>query len=412
MSTANAKGTVEQRVNLVKRGPGEIQHVMLNSVLIKKAQNYGLMTDRFVTNVITEIMQNPRTIMKILPRRDQQEEHEGYDLQEDDEWFLNQIHEFKTPLFSVARLCEALAEFVREFNFALFTQGYTWAGGAPPIFPVIPIRTGAGHFHPYDLGNYIDPDGIKQFVTLGVTHDGCLQLTMSHEFLSYFFIELDPVFARLIGFPQFIYADDVGGGVTLMSNQRGIPDLFYSAPDILGAMRQWFVEDTGNVLIAANGNPRTIESTKSIFNCDDRLSLDIEISLPLSQSIEVFNGKENHTFILNRFMITDYINISGRTQQKGGVILTKSIISDKLGIGFTDLVSDEPTSHVAKLLNGKIQEMDARMVLRYKKYAIHVDAQGLITLPKNQLQFTIERKTLEFDENGVYDLLLAFNKRV
>ena len=191
----------------------------------------------------------------------------------------------------------------------------------------------------------------------------------------------------------------MGAGVTLMSNQTGIPDLLYSAP--WGAIRQLFVEDTGDVLIAANGNPRTMESTKSIFNCDDRLSLDIEISLPLSQSIEVFNGKEQHTFLLNRFMITDYINITGRTQQKGGVILTKTIISDKLGIGFTDLVSDEPTSHVAKLLNGKIQEMDARMVLRYKKYAIHVDAQGLLTLPKNQLQFTIERKTLEFDENGL-----------
>ena len=68
--SSNAKGSVEQRVNLVKRGPGEIQHVMLNSVLIQKAENYGLLTDRFVTNVLTELMQNPRTLMKIKPRRE------------------------------------------------------------------------------------------------------------------------------------------------------------------------------------------------------------------------------------------------------------------------------------------------------------------------------------------------------
>ena len=84
----------------------------------------------------------------------------------------------------------------------------------------------------------------------------------------------------------------------------------------------------------------------------------------------MFNGKEQHTFLLNRFMITDYINIAGRTQQKGGVILTKSLINDKTGSGFIDLVNNQPTSHVAKLLNGKIQQMDLRMVLRYKKYSI------------------------------------------
>ena len=49
--TANDKGAVEQRVNLIKRGEGDIQHVMLNSILIKKSENYALMTDRFVTNM-------------------------------------------------------------------------------------------------------------------------------------------------------------------------------------------------------------------------------------------------------------------------------------------------------------------------------------------------------------------------
>ena len=134
MATANSKGTVEQRVNLVKRGPGEIQHVMLNSVLIKKAQNYGLMTDRFVTNVITEIMQNPRTIMKILPRRDQQEEHEGYDLQEDDEWFINQIHEFKTPLFSVARL-RSSCRICKRIQLCIIYSGLYMGGGRTANLP-------------------------------------------------------------------------------------------------------------------------------------------------------------------------------------------------------------------------------------------------------------------------------------
>ena len=406
--SSNAKGSVEQRVNLVKRGPGEIQHVMLNSVLIQKAENYSLMTDRFVTNVLTELMQNPRTLMKFQPRGEIDDEVEGFDITQGDEAFLDRIHEFKSPSYSVAGLCEALAVFVRDFNFAIFIQGadFTFAGDEIQRNAIL---TGVG-YRPFDIGNYIDPAGIVDYVTLGFSPDGRMQLTMRHEFLTNFYIEFDPVFARLIGFPQFIYGDYVGGVIT-MSNQVTTPDLLYSAQDFAGNVLQHFVNDS-NMPAAANGNPRTIESTKSIYSCDDRLSLDIEISLPLSQSIDVFNGKEQHTFLLNRFMITDYINIAGRTQQKGGVILTKSLINDQMGSGFTDLVKNQPTSPAAKLLNGKIQEMDLRMVLRYKKYSILVDDQGLLSLPKNQLQFTIERKTLQLDENAAYDLLLAFNKRV
>ena len=48
--TVNDKGGNEIRVNLIKRGTGDIQHNMLKNILIKKAENYTLLTDRFVTN--------------------------------------------------------------------------------------------------------------------------------------------------------------------------------------------------------------------------------------------------------------------------------------------------------------------------------------------------------------------------
>ena len=66
--TVNDKGGNEQRVNLIKRGVGDIQHVMLKNKLIKKAENYHLLTDRFVTNNLPGIMQNPRQLIEIRPR--------------------------------------------------------------------------------------------------------------------------------------------------------------------------------------------------------------------------------------------------------------------------------------------------------------------------------------------------------
>ena len=405
--TANDKGAVEQRVNLIKRGKGKIQHVMLHSVLIKKAENYGLMTDRFITNHFAPVMQDTRTLMTILPRRDIGVADTGFEggLGEP---FLNRICEFRvSPMFSTARLCEALATFVREFNFALYIQGadYTFTNTNEVPRHVISVQKDNdpnGH-HPYDLGNQIDKNDVGYivnvhdvypFVALGFTHDGNIQLSMSHHFLSNFYIELDEVFAKQVGLPVFIYAHDDQAGTVTMSNQVNIPSLFNLANGN-------FALDP-DINAPANELPRTIESTKSIFNCDDRLSVDIEISLPLAQSIDVHNGSEQHTYLLNRYMITDYVTVEGRTQQKGGHILTKSIIHDKLSAGFTDLVHNQPSSHTAQLLNGKIQEMDLRLMLRYKKFSVVDD----------RLKFTIERVPMELDDSGVYDLLLAFNKRV
>ena len=427
--TANDKGAVEQRVNLIKRGEGDIQHVMLNSILIKKSENYALMTDRFVTNMAPFIMQHPRTIMKFRPKRDAYDVNfnpndvNEYDIANPDELVLSRVSDFTSKVYSVARLCEALAVFVKDFNFALHIQGahYTFIDRRIPRHAIaLAHDANPNGFHPYDLGNYVAPgdvgyrvppvNDLNPYVALGFSHEGCIQLTMSHHFLTNFYIELDPVFAKQVGFPQYIYANEVGNVVTI-SNQPGIPDLLLPPVFVGGVWEQHFVNDSA-IPMAANGQPRVIQSTKSVFNCDDRLSVDIEISLPLSQSIDVFNGSETHTYLLNRFMITDYVTVQGRTQQKGGVILTKSIINDKLSVGFTDLVYNQPTSHTAQLLNGKIQEMDVRLVLRYKKYTIEVTNAGLITLPNDQLKFTIARKTIELEHDGLYDLLLAFNKLV
>ena len=403
--TANDKGAVEQRVNLIKRGKGQIQHVMLHSVLIKKAENYGLMTDRFITNHFAPVMQDTRTLMTFHPRRDIGVADTGFGVAPD-EAFLDRLNEFRvSPMFSTARLCEALATFVREFNFALYTQGanYNQFGALITRHQILQNKDAnpLGH-HPYDLGNQIDKDDVGYtvnihdvypFVALGFTHDGNIQLSMSHHFLSQFYIELDEVFAKQVGLPVLIYAHDNQAGIITLSNQVNAPPLFFG--------NQLFALDP-DIHATANGLPRTIESTKSIFNCDDRLSVDIEISLPLAQSIDVHNGSEQHTYLLNRYMITDYVTVEGRTQQKGGHILTKSIIHDKLSAGFTDLVHNQPSSHTAQLLNGKIQEMDLRLMLRYKKFSV-VD---------ERLKFTIERVPMELDDSGVYDLLLAFNKRV
>ena len=110
------------------------------------------------------------------------------------------------------------------------------------------------------------------------------------------------------------------------------------------------------------GVNRNVKSTRSLFEYDDRLSFDLEISLPLGMSIDILNSVETHTYILARFQITDY-DITNCTKSKNG------LFEDRL-VGKIDLVRGEPNSHVSQLLNGKIQALNLRVILRYKKYTL------------------------------------------
>ena len=210
--TLNEKGAVEQRVNLIKRGKGFIQHVMLNTVLIKKAENYALVTDRFLTNHLPAIMQDSRTIMTIYPRRDLNNAHVGFNPVPAQQ-YLENISEFTPdPCYSIARFCEALATFARDFNFAVNMQGANYSNLDETNYAyndfwitrhdILLRRDQFPHLHyPIDRGNYVEPYEVDQHFAIGFDSDGSIQMSFSSQFLSNFFIALDPVFAKQVGFP-------------------------------------------------------------------------------------------------------------------------------------------------------------------------------------------------------------------
>jgi hypothetical protein len=206
-------------------------------------------------------------------------------------------------------------------------------------------------------------------------------------FLANFWIQLEPVFAKRIGLPVNIYNDAL-----ILSNQPGVVALLTAAAPIS------FAIDVGQ---GVQSN-RTIFSKESIFEMDDRLSIDIEISLPLSQTIDVENSKETHTFLLSRFIISDYKRIQTRVQQRKGVVLSKAIIEDTLALGIHDLVKNAPEAHTTQLHPGKIQALDSRLLFRYRSFSITNDT----------LRSEIKTKIFSMEPSGLYDILLEFNKKV
>ena len=406
----NDKGGAEHRINLVKRGIGVFQSNMLKTVLVKKAENYHLQCDRFLTNDLPPISQTEKVLISIKPKGVALANVAGFNPANFSEAELLHRSTFKISgfdkksghkIYSSAGLVHEVCRFFEDFNFELFMQGANFAGVATDDGAQPPALINEENWVPRHLeynnlhspGNEIDPTTIQDYISAGVDSSGRLQLNITSQFWSNFYIEFDEVFAQQIGFPPFLYAATIGGGAQF-SNQTNAAGEFNMAA-LIGPPPQTYQ------LAPEVGVNRNVKSTRSLFEYDDRLSFDLEVSLPLGMSIDLVNGEETHNFILSRFQITDYKEVTNRTKTKNGYLLSEGIFEDRL-VGKIDLVRGEPNSHVSQLLNGKIQAFNIRIILRYKEYSV----------VNGELKFTIKRRPVEMDPYGFYDILVQFNKRV
>ena len=181
--TVNDKGGSEQRVNLVKRGGGETQHVMLNNTLIKKAQNYFLVVDRFLTNELPGIIQKTRQLIEIRPRGAAGVLNSGFAPGA----FLGARNTYTPPaIFSTGRLCESLSQFFKHFNFGLYIFGANYSGSANPSH-IAYSQAVYGQGGPYDLRNHIPPDQVTNYISLGFESDGRPSRNELRVFVEFFY---------------------------------------------------------------------------------------------------------------------------------------------------------------------------------------------------------------------------------
>ena len=407
----NDKGGAEHRVTLLKRGRGELQNVMLKNILIKKAENYHLQCDRFVTNSLPGISQQRTDLIQIFPKFNYNQPDAGFDMTDvsENKLFRKSLFTIAGPapelgdhiIMSNANLIYTICQYFSDFNFELFINGANYSqflavdpvtGQAVNEQYIIPQHAAANGR--YDIINDIDPTTVVKYISAGVDAFGRLQLNLTSQFLTNFYILLDEVFAAQVGFPNIIYAHN--------HNIQGVINTQISTDDSIDDIVVW-----SNGAYMFNLQPNVDEgvnivSQGSLFNVDDRLSYDLEISLPLSMTIDTVDGQETQTYLLSRFQITDYQDVKTQAKQKDGLLLTETLIDDKLHGGQIDLVRGQPSSHVSQLLNGQIQALDLRVILRYKEFYLEND----------NIKFNIARRPLDMGDFGFYDLLLQFNKRV
>ncbi len=231
--------------------------------------------------------------------------------------------------------------------------------------------------------NQVDPHDHIQF---GFDSGGLAVITASDEFLSQFYIRLDPILARVLNLPEFLFG--ASDGVNVITSFSANIDKPYS---IIVAPNYSFDYTMGFNSIL---HKTTFISRNTIYTLDMRYSIELECSFHFSRTIYATESSYIEKFILAEFPLSDYKDIRTDIDTWDDSIITSSILSDKLEGGLTDLCHKNPESHVVHCLPGSIQSVNTRINVVYRDPS----------RPNTILPF-------EFID-GFYDFVITFVKKI
>ena len=172
-----------------------------------------------------------------------------------------------------------------------------------------------------------------------------LEFLASIEFCEFFYITVHPRIQTLLGFAPNLFSVNIANflGLVIVYDDLTQP-LPAPALNILPPLQ------------AAR-----FPSVSSIKQLDERSSLDLWVSFPISNRIEVLNGIESHEHLLGRFDLTDVQEFVGTTFRVGG----KRKLAEKFQSGMENLTRNNPDYEANHLLPGQIQFVNIRIRTRY-----------------------------------------------
>ena len=111
--------------------------------------------------------------------------------------------------------------------------------------------------------------------------------------------------------------------------------------------------------------PQTFDSQFAIENLDERLSLDLQMTIPISNKIISVDGQEEHEHILARFPYNNMKKFTTKLVQTDVEMEDSVIIDESFGAGLVDLTLENPNYESNHLLNGDIQQLGISLFTRY-----------------------------------------------
>lgn len=394
-SISNQKGAFQREIRC-HFGESATQRVTLKDVFIKKSEHYIVHLANFHTNVSIPIFmedeEKAQPSVEFLLKDNAgnawpHNYHVNNRLQNYSKFFAGTTKRDA----SIAGFIDRLRDFVERFNYKLNIYGGVALNNGQDVEPMDPGQDQNGQAFPpfavsqHDPIYYVDPDDVVNHIQLGLSEDGKLVFNCSRRFLSNFYISFGNKFQKFCGFESYIWASTVANAL-VTSRTDG-----YGPMSFIDPMVGQFTMDA-NAFIGA-GEPLIFPGTKSAFSADTRISIDVEATLPLFNSITSEFAVEKHEFLLERFSIPDYQDVETSNTTTNDLVITGVDFEDGLMSGVKDLVRD-PHTHVIGMRAGRIQALNVTLWIRY------------------MLENTIKKTQLQLRNNEWVDFSMVFTKKV
>ena len=111
--------------------------------------------------------------------------------------------------------------------------------------------------------------------------------------------------------------------------------------------------------------PTIFDSSNALHSLDERLSVDVQITLPISNKIFSKDGGEEHEFIVARFPLNDYNKFETTLESTPEAVTDNVIVREDVNVGLEDLTRKSPSSSAIHLLPGTIQQINVQLQTRY-----------------------------------------------
>jgi hypothetical protein len=324
---ANEKGSYSKTLE-VSRENSNRSNTTLSTDFLLKAENYVVNVTNFVTSTtpVLNLIKGP--FFTVRPVGDNNED-------QDDAEQKDQAREFEpTPYrtwLELARQCEKFFNGITD----------TWNVGRP--FPNIDM------FHSVSY----------------LKSSGCLRLRLSHQFLSQYYIEVNPKIQKILRLPRFLYTVRHALNNDYISSNTHTDDEFYLEDAPPGGIAGFQGDFRTNGVAAIPS--MYVNSEIPLSELDQRESIDVYSTFPMRSKIIAMDGEEEHEHILFRLPYAEQHTFKSiSTYVNNEYVRNKAEVIEDMEIGLVDLCARHAETLHQVLLPGRIRAVFLRIAVRYK----------------------------------------------
>jgi hypothetical protein len=223
------------------------------------------------------------------------------------------------------------------------------------------------------------------------------------------YIKVDPVYAKLLGFDEYLFyfrarvprdPANANAGVSILvtdDNQLWLTSSETNPP----FTENFHFRPALAFLVAAPGvtpdpDDFAFVSSQTLFNCDTRQYLDVTFSAPHIAQICVLNGAEQHKKILARFPLKDFLDTEHITFNDYDTYGVRETIN----LGLEDLTKGNPDAHTMLLLPGEVAHANVQVETTYLQWDVPKSKYVFLSLPT------------DFGTHGFWSLKLILAKKI